>query len=121
MAHLKVLAAQRGIVVARGKIMNVEQQAAFAHRLEEMPTTPINGAEVPPELIVIEADENSKRAAVQGWHSDVSSAGEPLRLSMLRMEVIPSADGDTLFADMYAAFAALSDAANLCLDVDRTF
>ena len=27
---------------------------------------------------------------------------------MLRMEVVPSAGGDTLFADMYAAFASLS-------------
>lgn len=109
-AHLKVLAAQRGIVVARGQTMNVEQQAAFAHRLGEPLTTPMNGAEVPPELIVIKADENSKRAAGQGWHSDVSSEEEPPGLSMLRMEVVPSAGGDTLFADMYAAFASLSPA-----------
>ena len=107
-ASLKVLAAQRGIVVARDQIMNVEQQAAFAHRLGEPLTTPVNDASVPPELIVIKADENSKRAAGQGWHSDVSSEKEPPGLSMLRMEVVPSAGGDTLFADMYAAFESLS-------------
>lgn len=107
-ASLKVLAAQRGVVVARDQIMNVEQQAAFAHRLGEPLTTPVNDASVPPELIVIKADENSKRAAGQGWHSDVSSEKEPPGLSMLRMEVVPSAGGDTLFADMYAAFESLS-------------
>ena len=107
-ASLKVLAAQRGMVVARDQIMNVEQQAAFAHRLGEPLTTPVNDASVPPELIVIKADENSKRAAGQGWHSDVSSEKEPPGLSMLRMEVVPSAGGDTLFADMYAAFESLS-------------
>ena len=73
MPHRKVLAAQRGIVVARGQIMNVEKQAAFAHRLVEPPTTPMNGVEVWPELIVIKADVNSKRATGQRWHSDVFS------------------------------------------------
>ena len=105
---LKELASQRGIVVARAQTMSLEQQAAFARRLGEPFTTPMNPVQIPPELIVIKADENSKRAAGEGWHSDVSSEAEPPGLSMLRMEVVPSAGGDTLFANMYAAFESLS-------------
>ena len=105
---LHQLAAERGVVVARNQTMGVAEQAAFARRLGETFTTPINQPDVPEELIVIHADENSKRVAGQGWHSDVSSEEVPPGLSMLRMEVVPESGGDTLFADMRQAFERLS-------------
>ena len=52
------------------------------------------------ELIVIKANEHSKRVAGEGWHSDVSSNAQPPGLSMLRMEIVPESGGDTLFANM---------------------
>lgn len=107
---LKQLGAERGIIVARAQVMTLDQQAAFAHRLGEPLTKPTNPAEIPPELIQIKAGQNTKRAAGEGWHSDVSSESEPPGLSMLRMEVVPSAGGDTLFANMYAAYESLSPA-----------
>ena len=107
---LQKLASERGIVVARGQVMSLQEQAEFAHRLGEPLTRPTNPSEIPPELIRIMADENSKHAAGEGWHSDVSSESEPPGLSMLRMEVVPSAGGDTLFANMYAAYESLSPA-----------
>ena len=105
---LNQLAAEKGIVVARNQEMNIEQQAAFAHRLGTPLTTPINKKGIPSELIVIKADERSKRVAGQGWHSDVSSDAQPPGLSMLRMEIVPESGGDTLFANMYEAFETLS-------------
>ena len=107
---LQQLASERGIVVARGQVMSLEEQAAFAHRLGEPLTRPTNPPDIPPELIRIMADENSKHAAGEGWHSDVSSESEPPGLSMLRMEEVPSSGGDTLFANMYAAYESLSPA-----------
>jgi len=57
----------------------------------------------------IYADENSKRVAGQGWHTDVSCAAEPPSASILRLVQVPqSGGGDTLFANMYAAYEALS-------------
>ena len=105
---LNQLAAEKGIVVARNQEMNIKQQAAFAHRLGTPLTTPTNKKGIPSELIVIKADERSKRVAGQGWHSDVSSDAQPPGLSMLRMEIVPESGGDTLFANMYEAFETLS-------------
>ena len=106
--YLNELAAEFGVVVARNQVMTMEQQAAFARKLGTPLTIPINKNDVPDELIVIKANEHSKRVAREGWHSDVSSNAQPPRLSMLRMEIVPEPGGDTLFANMVEALATLS-------------
>ena len=88
--------------------MTVHQQAEFAHRLGPLTTYPVRDKDVPSELLVIHADENSKNVAGSKWHTDISSEERPPSLSMLRMEVVPSSGGDTLFCDMYQAFESLS-------------
>ena len=102
------LAAERGVLVLRDQHMTPQQQADFAHRLGTPLLSPANKGKLPDELLLIQANENSKSAAGTGWHSDVSSAIKPPGLSMLRMEVVPESGGDTLFADMRQVFAALS-------------
>ena len=102
------IAAERGVVVARDQDMTPDQQADFAHRLGRPLTTPVNKGKLPEELLLIQANEKSKGVAGNGWHSDVSSAAKPPGLSMLRMEVVPDAGGDTLFADMRQVFESLS-------------
>ena len=102
------LAAERGVLVLRDQHITPQQQADFAHRLGTPLLSPANKGKLPDELLLIQANENSKSAAGTGWHSDVSSAIKPPGLSMLRMEVVPESGGDTLFADMRQVFAALS-------------
>ena len=106
---LKQLGAERGVIVARDQWMTNDQQAEFGRRLGELMPSPVNSPDMPPELLVIHADENSKRAAGEKWHSDVSSEEVTPGLSMLRMESVPESGGDTLFADMRQAFASLSE------------
>ncbi len=103
------LAAERGVVVARDQVMTPEQHVSFAKRLGTLLESPVNKGDIPKELLVIHADEKSRRAAGELWHSDVSSNDIPPGLSMLRMEVVPDAGGDTLFSDMVQAFETLSD------------
>ena len=43
------------------------------------------------------------------WHSDVTWRLEPSLGSVLRMIEKPDHGGDTLFADMYAAYEGLTD------------
>ena len=55
-----------------------------------------------------EADETSSIFA-DAWHSDWSFLASPPAATLLYGNVIPPVGGDTLFANMYAAYDALSD------------
>jgi taurine dioxygenase len=69
-----------------------------------------------PELMIITADKDSPRANGEGWHSDVSCDDEPPLGSILYIKECPAQGGDTLFANMFAAYEALSDRMKTYLD-----
>lgn len=60
------------------------------------------------EIILVETDENSRRIAGEVWHSDVSCDVNPPMASILHLKEVPPVGGDTLFANMYAAYEDLS-------------
>jgi taurine dioxygenase len=115
LAEIKQLAADKCVVVVRNVIMSMSEQAEFARRLGEPLIKPNNPENVPRELIQIKADKNSKYAAGELWHSDVSSDSKPPGLSMLRMEITPDSGGDTVFANMFQAFDSLSESMRMFL------
>ena len=61
-----------------------------------------------PEVFVIHAHRESKVANGEFWHSDVSCDEVPPLGTMLQIHILPQVGGDTLFANMYAAYDALS-------------
>ncbi|GBQ18679.1 TauD/TfdA dioxygenase family protein [Gluconacetobacter sacchari] len=69
-----------------------------------------------PEIVAIQADENSRYVAGENWHSDLSCNAEPPMGSILAMKVVPDYGGDTCFASMYAAYDALSEPMRHFLD-----
>jgi taurine dioxygenase len=64
----------------------------------------------------IYADKDSPRVNGEGWHSDVSCDLEPPMGSILHIRQCPPSGGDTLFANMYAAYDSLSERMKTYLD-----
>ncbi len=97
------------VVFFRDQTMDHAQQMAFGRMFGTLHVHPA-APSVPghPEVMVIHADANSKFVNGEGWHSDVSCEPEPPMGSILHMRVLPEVGGDTLFANMVAAFEALS-------------
>ena len=69
--------------------------------------------------MVIHADKDSPRANGEGWHTDVSCDPEPPMGWILYIKKCPPRGGDTLFANMYAAYEALRPHEGLSRGTDR--
>ena len=105
------------VVFFRNQHLTVEQHIAFGRRFGQLDVHPAAAkATGHEEILVISADENSDRANGEAWHSDVSCQPEPPMGSILYIHEVPPSGGDTMFANMYAAYDALSDRMKQYLD-----
>ena len=59
---------------------------------------------------VMDGEPQGRAKAGNYWHSDVSFKERPAAASILRAIKVPAVGGDTLFANMTAAYEALSEA-----------
>src|SRR5580765_8854299 len=83
---------------------------AFARRFGEPIEYPfVKGLEEFPEIIPVLKLEHEKINFGGIWHSDTAYLDVPPMASMLVAREVPAAGGDTLFANMYLAYEALSD------------
>ena len=96
------------VVFFRNQPIAAQQQLDFARRfgeIEEHPFLPAKDGR--PEVVRFEKGEST--AGVENiWHSDVSWRERPPLGSMLHAIEVPEVGGDTLWADMEAAYAGLS-------------
>lgn len=102
------------ILLFRGVRMTPEQHIAFTRRLGPlhiMEPPEFNLAGHPEVLVVSNVEKDNKPVGIKragwGWHSDGEDKALPNAGSFLYALELPPADGDTLYADTYAAFAAL--------------
>ena len=97
------------VVFFRDQTMDHAQQVEFGARFGKLHIHPA-APSVPdhPEVMIIHADAQSKYVNGESWHSDVSCDEEPPMGSILHIRTLPEFGGDTMFANMYAAFEALS-------------
>lgn len=105
-----------GILVFRDLDMTPAQHVAFSRRLGPlhiMVPSEFNLPDFPEVWAVGNAEENGKplslRGAGMGFHTDGEDKIVPNAGSFLYGRIVPPEGGDTLFADMRAAYAALPD------------
>ncbi len=99
-----------------------DQQLAFAHRFGEMHRHPfMKGMPDHPDILEIIKTEDDTHTFGSVWHTDQMFNPEPAKATMLYAKETPAAGGDTLFANGYLAYQALSDAMKEMLASVRTF
>jgi taurine dioxygenase len=97
------------VIFLRGQSLSPEEQIAFSRGLGQifidhpayLPTH-----ENHKEIVVLDGQKGGRANL---WHSDVSISPEPPMGSVLYMKTCPAYGGDTMWADMTAAYDALSD------------
>jgi taurine dioxygenase len=97
------------VIFFRDQPLTPQQHVAFARRFGDLEIHPFLRANTgEPELVRFE-----KTAEVSGyensWHHDVTWRECPSMGAVLHAVSVPPRGGDTLFADMYAAYAALDE------------
>src|SRR5215470_15041028 len=107
---------QYSILLFRGVEMTPAQHVAFTRRLGPLHIMEPPEFNLPgyPEVLVVSNIVKDRvpigiKRAGWGWHSDGEDKARPNAGSFLHALKLPPADGDTLYADTYAAFAALPD------------
>lgn len=123
------LLGQRGILLFRNQGLDHDQHLDFTRRFGPLAATGLLGRHAPPGypdiFTVTNIRTNGQRSetenAAQQWHSDQSFLPVPARASLLRCALAPQFGGDTLFANMTQAYAALSDGLKAALQPLRAF
>jgi len=103
----------------RDQALTPDQQLAFTRLFGPALRVPyVKHLAEHPDIIAVlkEADERNISTFGNAWHSDFSFLEEPPMGSVLYAREIPSHGGDTLFANMYEAYDALSDGMKRLLD-----
>jgi len=106
-AELRTALHEFKVLFFRDQPLTPAQHVAFARRFGELevhPFIPANPDQ--PELVRFEK-EATVGGYENGWHSDVSWRARPSLGAVLHAVEIPPVGGDTLFADMCAAYDGL--------------
>lgn len=100
----------RGVVFLEDQQLTPEDQIAFARRIAPIVVNRyFPKTERYPEIAKVEKSEAQVTNIGGGWHTDHSYDAAPAMGSVLLAIETPPSGGDTLFADMYAAYDALTD------------
>jgi len=98
------------VVFFRDQKLSPSELADFGRRFGTLARYPfVEGLPGLPEVIEVKKLEHERVNFGGIWHSDTAYLREPPMASMLLALEVPPTGGDTLFANMYAAFETLSD------------
>ena len=98
-----------GVIFFRDQALTPAQQIAFSRRFGDLRISEqYESLEDYPEIIQIVKEPDSTGIVGNLWHSDESFLPQPALGSLLYMIECPEVGGDTMFANQYAAFEALS-------------
>ena len=97
------------VVVLRGQHLTPSRLVEMGRYFGDLHVNPfVKGLDGHPEVMPVRAEENHEKQFTGLWHSDISWAPEPSMGSLLYAVELPTAGGDTLFANLELALSSLS-------------
>ena len=115
-ASLSELLVERKVIFFRDQHIDMAQHVAFAARFGELEVHPFTANDPEfPEVIHLNNDRDHP-PYINVWHSDVTWRAEPSLGSVLRARLVPEVGGDTLFANMEAAYDGLDEETRARID-----
>lgn len=116
-AELRKAFLEHQVIFFRDQKLDPARFMAFARRMGDPIEYPfVKGIDGFPKVIEVKKLEHERTNFGGIWHSDTSYLEEPPMGSMLLARELPPFGGDTLFANQYLAYEALSEGMRRMLD-----
>ncbi len=104
------------VIFLRDQHVSPGEHVAFARQFGTLHVHPYAPSlDDHPEVLILKSSKEN-RSSASAWHSDVTFQEEPPMGSILLARQVPDHGGDTMWANMYAAYEALSDRMKHYLD-----
>jgi len=98
------------VIFFRAQKLDAERHKAFTRRFGEIFIHPnYEGMQADPEIVQIAREPGDTKIVGEDWHADTTMMPEPPMGAILYAIEVPPWGGDTLFANQYQAYEALSD------------
>ena len=98
------------VIFFRDQKIDIPQHKAFAKKFGEIFIHPnYKGTQADPEIVQIRREPGDKKIVGEEWHTDTTMSAVPPMGAVLYALEVPPFGGDTLFANQYQAYEALSD------------
>jgi len=97
------------VIVLREQHLTTEQHVGISRLFGELEVHPMRPQGQFPEILVLDNHKDNPVLSTDVWHSDTTFRKNPTRYTILRCQIMPKVGGDTLWADMEAAYEGLSD------------
>ncbi len=115
-ARLESALIEYKVIYARDQHLTTAQHVALGRMFGELEVHPFRPEGEFPEILVLDNHKDNPVLSTDVWHSDTTFRECPTRYSILRCMIIPAVGGDTLWADMCAAYEALSEPMRRLID-----
>jgi taurine dioxygenase len=97
------------VLVLRDQHLTTAQHVRFSRMFGDLEVHPMRPQGEFPEILVLDNHKDNPVLSTDVWHSDTTFRKNPTKYTILRCEIMPELGGDTLWANMEAAYAGLSD------------
>jgi taurine dioxygenase len=96
------------VIVLRNQQLTTEQHVSISRLFGELEVHPMRPQGDFPEILVLDNHKDNPVLSTDVWHSDTTFRRNPTKYTILRCQIMPKLGGNTLFADMEAAYDGLS-------------
>jgi taurine dioxygenase len=97
------------IIYLRDQHLTTAQHVEISRMFGELEVHPFRPQGEFPEILVLDNHKDNPVLSTDVWHSDTTFRLRPTKYSILRCQIMPKTGGDTLWANMAAAYRGLSE------------
>ncbi len=106
---LEAALVEHKVIFARDQNLTTAEHVRLSRMFGELEVHPFRPEGEFPEIMLLDNHKDNPVLSTDVWHSDTTFRQRPTKYTILRCQIIPKTGGDTLWADMSAAYRGLSE------------